>query len=479
MTLRSAEEYKKGLLDDRVIYLLGKKVTDVTEDPYIKVGVETGAFDYLMSHDPKMQEIAVTKDAETGEDVSRYFDIPDTPEAVNTRHNLVKEACYYTDGALPFIKDVGSDIINGITAVAKIMGNKDYIERINNYRKYCARNDLSIGGCVTDVKGDRSKGPSEQSSPDYYLRVVDETEDEIVVSGAKAHITAGPYVDELLVIPTRNMSEAEKDYAVSFAIPADTKGITQICRPNFRYEDSYHFPTPRHKRGHVESLVIFDNVRVPKERVFLLREWQSAQYMAYAFSAFHRFTAVTYKIPIIEFMTGLGMLVADANGITKASHVREQFIQMINYTETLKSHAAAAIADPEDFGGSGLFVANRLRSNLAKLHFSEGFHQFVRCIQDLAGGLLVTQPTYQDWKHPELHPYLEKYMGGAGNYNSEERLKLMSYLHHMVASDFAGWHEVCTIHAEGSSAAQKMMLFSEAPIKMYKKHASDVLGLNI
>jgi len=479
MALRTADQYKEGLRDGRNVFIMGQKVTDVTEDPYIKVGVETAAFDFLMGHDPQFREIAVMKSPDNGEDVSTYFEIPDFPEAVKKRYTLVNAACHYADGALPFVKDVGTDIMNGVLAVARLSGNQTYENRINEYRRHCAKNDLSMSGAVTDVKGDRSKSPAEQDSPDYYLRVVDETDDEIVVSGAKAHITASAYTDEILVIPTRNLTAEEADYAVAFAVPANTKGITQVCRPNFRYEDRHHFPTPRPKRGHIEALVIFDNVRVPKERVFLLREPQFAQYVAYAFAAFHRFTAVTYKIPTIEYMTGLGMLVAEANGIQKASHVREHFIEMINYTETVKALAQAAIMEPEDFGGSGLYVANRLRSNMAKLHFARNFHDFVRAIQDLAGGLLVTQPTYQDWEHAELKPYLERYMGGAGPFTAEERLKLMSMLHHMVASDFGGWHEVCTVHAEGSFAAQKMMLLAEAPMEMYKERARKAVGLNV
>jgi 4-hydroxybutyryl-CoA dehydratase/vinylacetyl-CoA-Delta-isomerase len=479
MALRTAEEYREGLRDARKVYLMGNPVPDVTEDPYIKVGVETGAHDFLMGHDSEMRKIAVMKDPETGEEISTYFEVPDVPETIKRRHNLILKACYYADGAIPFVKDVGTDIMNGIKVASRLMGNKEYERRIDNYRRYCARKDLSMAGAVTDVKGDRRKGPSEQESPDYYVRVVDETEDEIVVSGAKAHITAGVYVDEILVIPTRNLTEAEADYAVAFAIPVNTPGITQICRPNFRFEDTNHFPTPHPRRGHVESLLIFDNVRVPKERVFMLREWQFAQILTYAFAAFHRFTAVTYKIPILEFMTGLGMLAADANGVSKASHVREIFVNMIKYTETTKSLAKAALYEPEDFGGSGLFVPNRLTCNMAKLFFASNFHEFVRDIQDISGGLLVTQPTYRDWENPELNPYLRKYMGGASGYTAEERLKLMSSLHHTVGSDFAAWHEVCTIHAEGSFASQKMMLMVEAPIEEYKKKAKTIVGLNV
>ncbi len=478
MALRTAEEYKKGLRDNRKVYMMGKAVDDVTADPYIKVGVETGAHDFLMGHDEKMRDISVMKDRETGEEISSYFEIPDYPEAVKKRFELVTAGCHYADGAIPFVKDVGTDVLNGLLVATRLMGKREYEKRVMDYRNHCARADLSMAGAVTDVKGDRKKPPHKQSSPDYFLRVVDETEDEIVVSGAKAHITASAYVDEILVIPTQNMGEEDKDCAVAFAVPADTPGITQICRPSFRYEDKNHFPTAKPRRGHVEAMVIFDNVRVPKERVFLLREWAFAQHVAYAFAAFHRYTAVTYKIPILEYMTGLGMLAAEANGISTASHIRERFINMVKYTETTRALAVAAGAQPENFGGTGLFVPNRLTSNMAKLHFASNFHEFIRDIQDIAGGIVVTQPTYRDWENPELRPYIERYLGGAGGYDAEKRLRLMSTLHHIIASDFAGWHEVCTVHAEGSFAAQKMMILMEAPLDTYKNYAREVLGFD-
>jgi len=476
--LRTAEQYKKGLRDARKVFIRGKPVPDVTQDPYIKVGVETAAHDFLMAHDPEMRDIAVMEDPQNGEPVSTYFELPDYPEAVAKRHQLVKRACYFADGAIPFVKDVGTDILNGLALVTRLMENHEYQARVNDYRRYCARKDLTMAGAVTDTRGDRSKAPHQQESPEYYLRVVDETADEIVVSGAKAHITASAYVDEILVMPTRNMSEEDADYAVAFAVPADSPGITQICRPSFPYEDRYHFPTARPMRGHVEAMIIFDNVRVPKERVFMLRDWAFAQHLAYAFTAFHRYTAVTYKIPIIELMTGVAMLAAEANGISKASHVREKYINMIRYVETTKALALAAGASPEDFGGSGLYVPNRLISNMAKLHFASNFHEYVRDIQDIAGGILVTQPTYQDWLNPELQPYLKRYMGGADGFDAEKRLKLMSALHHLVASDFGGWHEICTIHAEGSFAAQKMMILMEAPLETYRERAAEIVGLD-
>ncbi|MBW1985540.1 MAG: hypothetical protein JRI53_12540, partial [Deltaproteobacteria bacterium] len=176
---------------------------------------------------------------------------------------------------------------------------------------------------------------------------------------------------------------------------------------------------------------------------------------------------------------GMGILVAEANGVEKASHIREHFINMVKYTETTKALARAARAEPENFMNSGLYVANRLISNMAKLYFASNFHEFIRAIQDISGGLLVTQPTYLDWQHETLQPYLKRSLGGANGYGAEERLKLMSALHHLLASDFGGWHEVCTIHAEGSFAAQKMMLYAEAPMETYKQKAREIVGLSI
>ena len=153
MALRTADEYRQGLKDGRRVYLAGNRIDDVTEDPYIKVGVETAAFDFLMAHDPSFREIAVTEDPETGEAVSRYFDLPEKPEAVAERFELVSAACRYADGALPFVNDVGSDILNGLTAVARAAGNQTYAQRIADYRRHCARQDLSLAGAVTEGGG--------------------------------------------------------------------------------------------------------------------------------------------------------------------------------------------------------------------------------------------------------------------------------------------------------------------------------------
>ncbi|MBW2600103.1 MAG: 4-hydroxybutyryl-CoA dehydratase, partial [Deltaproteobacteria bacterium] len=187
MTLRTADEYKEGLKDGRTAYMLGKKIPDVTEDPYLKVGVETGAQDFVMADEPEYRDLSVIQDPETGEDISRFFELPDYKEQIRKRFELVLAGGRYDSGEfIPYIKDVGTDALNALYVVSNMMGDKKYIERIRNYRNMCARKDLSMALAMTDVNGDRSKGPLGQAHKDYYVHVVEENKDEIVVKGAKA-----------------------------------------------------------------------------------------------------------------------------------------------------------------------------------------------------------------------------------------------------------------------------------------------------
>ena len=153
---------------------------------------------------------------------------------------------------------------------------------------------------MTDVKGDRSLRPADpkQAHPDYYVRVVDENKDGIIVRGAKAHITGAAYFNELIVLPCRNMNKDNADYAVSFAVPCDTKGVTQITHPFRHRRGLSDFPVNLPVRAHTDSFIIFDDVFVPWEKVFMCREWEYSRLLVYNFAYFHRHTAVTYHIPI-------------------------------------------------------------------------------------------------------------------------------------------------------------------------------------
>ncbi len=478
MALRTADEYRESLRDGRCVYILGEKVEDVTTHRLLKVATETVAQDFVLteSEDPAVRDLFVVEDEETGEPISRFFRTPKTIEDLQLRSKMIGESIKLT-GGLPFGKDVGTDCLNAVMVVADQMGKEEYKERAKNYLTHIKKNDLAMCGAVTCAKGDRSRPPSRQKHPDYYLHVVDKQKDGIIVKGAKLHITSAPVANEIIVTPTRQMREDEGDYALSFAIPANAEGITMICRPGRGERSPYEFPQSHPVRGLTEAMIVFDNVFVPWERVFMCGEWQFSMLLAYTFASFHRFTAISYKIPVVEVMAGVGIAMAEANGIERVGHVRGKLSEMAAYVETLKALTNAAAKDPIMYGE--IAVPNPLIANMAKLHFASKYHDFIQLIQDVSGGIITTAPTYKDWQNPDIHDYMEHYLGGSERFTTEERLRLIELAHRMVASADHGHMEVTTVHAEGSMEAQKMMILFEAPLAEYASMAKRAAGIEV
>jgi 4-hydroxybutyryl-CoA dehydratase/vinylacetyl-CoA-Delta-isomerase len=213
-------------------------------------------------------------------------------------------------------------------------------------------------------------------------------------------------------------------------------------------------------------MIVFDDVFVPWERFFLCGEWQYSMLLAYTFATYHRFTAVAYKIPIVGIMAGIAIAMAEANGIERVGHIRGKLSEVVAYVETLKALGTAAIKSPVYYGE--ICVPNPLITNMAKLHFAKNYHEIVKLIQDISGGIITTAPTYLDWKNEEIHDYLEHYLGGSAKYTTEERMRLIQFAHNMVSSGDSAHMEVTTVHAEGSMEAQRMMILIESPLKEYR-----------
>ncbi|HEX7373143.1 MAG TPA: 4-hydroxyphenylacetate 3-hydroxylase N-terminal domain-containing protein, partial [Thermodesulfobacteriota bacterium] len=449
MGIRTVEEYKKSLRDGRRVYIRGEKVDDVTRHPVLGVTVDTVAQGFaLTSHpDPEVRNLFTAPHPETGEPVNRFFVTPRTTEDLANRTRMIQRSIELT-GGLPFGKDIGTDCLNAAFVVAGMMGNKQYQENARNFLEYVRKNDLAMCGAVTCVKGDRSQEPSKQKHPDYYLHVVDKNKDGIVVKGAKIHITSAPVSNEIIVVPTRQMRENEGEYAVSFAIPANTKGVVFICRAGRGGWTENEFHPDRPIRELTEAMIVFDNVFVPWERVFLCGEWQFSMLLAYTFATFHRFTAISYKVPAVEVMAGIAAAMAEYNGLEKVGHIRDKLAEIAGYVETLRALANASAKDPVMYGD--IAVPNPLITNMAKLHFAGKYHEIMKLVQDICGGIIATTPDKKDWDNPDIHAYLEHYLGGSGKSSTEERLRMIHLAQRMACSHESAFHEVTTVHAEGS-----------------------------
>ena len=462
MALRSPAEFKEGLQDGRVIYYKGKQIKDIVAHEDLGIGVEHVSLDYELAENPEHRDLYVWHDPDLNQPCSRYFKIPETTEDLLNRRRMIEESTRLADAVVLLIKEIGSDAIFALDLITNKVDSKfgtEYRNRLRAFLEQCKVNDFSLAVAQTDVKGNRSLLPSDQEHADYYVRIVEERADGIVVRGAKAHTTCAPYVDRIIVLPTRAFGENDGDYAVSFAVPVNAPGLKLIASPfGSPPISSFHHPvSSRHRM--IDTLTVFDDVFIPNENVFLKGEWQYAGPLANTFVEYHRFTAVSYKPPLCDLFIGAAALLAHYNGIAKASHVRDKLTKLITYTETVRGLSLAAAHDclKQD---TGAVVPDITKTNLAKYHFANGYHQAVSWVQDIAGGLVVTGPDEEDVFSPVTRTYIDRFLGG-NDVSAEERLRAINLVRDLTASAFGGYNELLAIHAEGSLEAQKITLLRD------------------
>jgi 4-hydroxybutyryl-CoA dehydratase/vinylacetyl-CoA-Delta-isomerase len=471
MAIRTPQEFVESLRDDRVVYCMGEKVKDVTKHPILKVCIDWMAMDYVIEQDPRYQSLATEKNEE-GELVPFVF-MPqrNAKDLLRLREwvQLIGRICYGLPSGAKF---TGKDGLNALTVVTPRIDKQfgtNYAERVEKYRKYLQKNDPTVALGMTDVKGDRSLRPSKQQPhQDYYVRIVDETSDGIVVRGAKMHISHSPLSNEILVLPCRAMREDDKDYAVSFAVPANAKGITFISAEPEIKEPGDFFDYPISASIYLDdALVIFNDVFIPNERVFLKKEWPFAGDIAYMFGNFHRLSAETYKAVELELVAGAATLMAEYNGIERAPHVQDKLTWLTMYAEAVEILGRAACEHCVSEPDSGLVYPNPMYANIAKFFFADNWHQATKYLQDIAGGIMATAPSSKDFFNPQTRDLIEKYLGGKAGIATEHRLRLIKLIRDLTSS----YEDALTLHAEGSLAAQKLSIYTLADFERYKAAA--------
>ncbi len=480
MPLRTVEQYKNSLQDDRLVYFRGERVADVTRHPLIQTAIDHEATDYRLMHDPEFRDLAVVTNPDTGQEMSRYFLPPQNADQLLKRSKLIETAAREGGTLVVLAKVVGSDALFGLMRTARKMDAElgtAYSERVKAFYDYCCTEDVSFALAQTDTKGDRSLRPSEQADPDLYLRIVEERPDGIVVRGAKVHTSNTTHANEMIVLPTRAMGEDDRDYAVSFAIPLDTKGLKLLMSGYGSYTQRNRFDHPVSSAVKMtETLTVFDDVFVPKDRIFLQGEWQFAGPLALSFVEYHRLTAISYKLPFLDLLAGAGRLMAEYNGIEKAAHVKEKLFWLASYTETTRAltHMACMKARPTDLS---MVIPDPPTVNIAKHHFAADFHQALSHVQDLAGGILVTAPAVEDLRSEETGPLVEKYLAGKKGTSGKERLQVINLIQDITTSDFGGYNAVLALHAEGSMEAEKMQLYREYDWQRVRDYAGKMARL--
>ncbi len=472
MALRTPDDYRSTLADGRILYYRGQKVDDICAVPELRVAVDHAAIDYEVAEDPTYRDLATFKDPGSGEEHSAYYKVPRDTQDLLDRSKLI-ETCTSLGGTMvTLIKEIGSD---GLFAMLRILRG-DERERAEAFYRHCRDGDLAVAVAQTDVKGDRSLPPHRQPDPDTYVHVVDRDEKGIVVRGAKCHTSISANADEIIVFPTRAMGPEDSEFAVAFAVPTNAAGVSMYISSYASGDlDPWALPlSSKHKM--LETLTVFDDVFVPWDRVFLCGDPEVAGPLALTFVEYHRFTAVSYKLPLIDLLVGAAAEIADMNGVTKAGHVREKLTKLVIYAETVRALTEMAALRARVDDATGIAYPDPMTTNMAKYTFATGYHEALEIIQDLSGGLLVTGPGGADWASDEVRPVLEKYF--AGKAPATERLAMLNLISDLTTRDFGGYHAVLAVHAEGSIEAEKMQILRSYDAAAARAYARRLAGLD-
>ncbi len=468
MGLKNPAWYRESLRDGRVTYIAGEAVPDVTKNAWFDTAIRNTADDYVYD-DPATKDVRVYE-TEDGELAHRIYQIPTSVDDLEKRIQLshitsISTAVSAVLMALYNIKD----------QVAKVNGQ--YAENIERMYKYCRDNDLRADQCITDAKGDRSRHPKDQDDPDLYTRIVDKNADGIVVSGAKLHISGASLVHEQTIMPTKAMGPGEEQWSVSFSIPTNTQGVKIINRAYARPGLSEMDYPISSKHNAPEGFVVFENVLVPWDRVFLAGEPQLAGVLAHSLGLWERVGGLIAMVERSRLLVGTAQLLCEMNGIHKASHIQEKISDLVFYAEMLRMSLDHAVRNYK-VTETGMVYPDPMAVNVGKFYGANNWHLMVQKLHDMSGGLVLTLPTEADYRNEEMTKTLEKYLHTRNDVVVEDRMRVYNLIRDLTADSYGGWELVTTIAAGGGLAAQRIVTMREYDLDGAKDVARAAAGIS-
>lgn len=479
MALMTGEQYIESIRKMNMeIYMFGEKVENPVDNPILRPSLNSVRMTYDLAQDPQYADLMTVTSSYTGNKINRFTNIHRNTDDLRNKVKMQRLCGQKT--AACFQRCVGMDAFNSEFSTTYEIDKKygtNYHENFKNFMIYCQENDLTVDGAMTDPKGDRSKAPHAQEDPDLYLRVVERREDGIVVRGAKAHQTGICNSHEVIVMPTISMGPDDKDYAVSFAVPVDTKGIFMIIGRqscDTRKLEGTELDVGNAEFGGVEALTIFDDVFVPNERIFMNGETEFAGMLVERFAGYHRQSYGGCKVGVGDVLIGAAAVAAEYNGAQKASHVKDKLIEMMHLNETLYCCGIACSAEGHPTE-SGAYIIDLLLANVCKQNVTRFPYEIVRLAEDIAGGLMVTAPSEKDFRDEKLGKYIDKYLRGVADVTTENRLRILRLIENLSLGTAAVGYRTESMHGAGSPQAQRIMIQRQGNLA-YKKELAKAIA---
>ena len=475
MAIITAENYLSRLKSYPKNVYMGGKIIE-RDDPMVLPGINVVQETYRAAQDPKLRDVVVTKSHLTGEEISRYTHINRSIDDLLKKQEMTRQLCHRVGGCIQ--RCMGGDTINAIGVVSKEIDDAkgtEYHKRFLKFLEYYQKNDLVGNAAQTDPKGDRSRRPKDQVDPDLYLRVVKKNKDGIVVRGAKIHNSMAPYSDEILALPTRAMGPEEGEYAVSFAIPAYTRGVKLICHA-VNVRPAQVIEAPFNTMGLSDAFTVFDDVFVPWERVFMCGEWEFAGRLALLFANFHRHTFSGCKPAVTDIFMGATALAAEYNGVANAKHVQQELAELIALAELVYATGIAAAVKGR-MNASGIYEPASIYTNLGRYLAGKNTYHEHEILSAAAGGLPATIPFEQEWLNPETSFYLEKYIMRNPKVSAEKQYRLFRFISDYSCSSWAGVYQYGGVHGGGSPIMEQIGIRSTYDLESKKQIVKYLAGI--
>ena len=479
MPIRTGQEYIKSLRGRKMkVYLFGELVKEPVDHPMIRPSINAVAetFD-VATRDP---ELASVESSLTGNRINRFLHIAESAEDLVNQNRMQRKLGQLTGTC--FQRCVGMDALNSLYSTTFEIDKKfgtPYHERFKKFVRKMQDENFVIGGAMTDVKGDRSLSPSQQEDPDLFVHVSKRDQNGLYISGAKAHQTGCINSHWILVMPTMRLRDEDKNYAFVGAIPADAKGITYIygrqsC--DTRSMENGDLDSGNSKFSGQEAMIIFDNAFIPNDLIFMDGEYEFASMLVERFTCYHRRSYVC-KTGLGDVLIGAAASIADYNGISNASHIKDKLVEMTHLNETIFG-AGIASSYQSHRTLSGNYQNDDMLANVCKHNVTRFPYEIGRLAQDIAGGLMVTMPSEKDFRSPDTGPLLEKYLKGRKGVSTENRVRILRLIENMTLGRNAVGYLTESMHGAGSPQAQRIQIARQMQLGYKKKLAKDLAGVD-
>lgn len=477
MPLKTPEQYVESLRALRIrAYIGGERVENIVDDPSIAPHINTVAKTYELAHMPEHEDVMTTVSHLTGERIHRYTHIFQSADDLVKKIQMLR-LLGQTTGTC-FQRCVGLDALNATYAITYDLDaaeGTDYHQRFVRYLERVQREDLMLAGAMTDPKGHRAQKPSEQADPDQFVRVVERRPDGVVIRGAKLHNTGGINSHELLVLPGTGLTAAEGDYAIACAVPADADGVVFIfgrqSNDTRKLEGGCDIGNPRFGVVGGEAMVVFDDVFVPTENIFMNGETKYCGTLVNYFATWHRANYGGCKGGNADVLIGATAKMTRILGTDRNAIVRDKLVEMVHLNETTYASAIGASAMGYALP-CGSFMVEPLMANTVKQNITRNVYQIGRISHDLAGGFLATMPDEKAFENPEIGDLVRKYHTANPEYDVMERVKVGRYIENMTSVTTM----VEAMHGAGSPQAQRIVMLGQADIEGKIRMADEVIN---